>query len=127
MISTIVSLVSVALLWGGTNPLIKKGSTDIKKIEAKSPIKRFFLELKYLITNWKYILPMALNQSGSVLYFLTLQNVDLSLAVPVTNSLTFVFTALVGWILGEKLPSRQSLLGILFIFLGAVLCFLDKI
>lgn len=51
---------------------------------------------------------MALNQSGSVLYFFTLQNVDLSLAVPVTNSLTFVFTALVGWILGEKLPSKRT-------------------
>lgn len=47
-------------------------------------------------------MPFLLNQCGSVLYFLTLQSTDLSLAVPVSNSLTFVFTAITGWFLGEE-------------------------
>lgn len=50
----------------------------------------------------QYILPFILNQCGSVLYFLTLQSTDISLAVPVSNSLTFVFTAITGWFLGEE-------------------------
>lgn len=53
---------------------------------------------------------MALNQLGSVVYFLTLPNVDLSLAVPVANSLTFVFTGLCGWLLGEKPASKRKVL-----------------
>lgn len=80
---------------------------------------------------------------GSVLYFLTLQNVDLSLSVPVANSLTFVFTAIVGCILGEKLPNRGKLcsvkinttntyildtcLGIILIILGTIFCCRDKL
>lgn len=52
---------------------------------------------------------MALNQMGSVLYFLTLQRADLSLSVPVANSLTFVFTALSGYILGEQPPKKSKI------------------
>lgn len=49
---------------------------------------------------------MGLNQLGSVVYFFVLQRVDISLAVPVTNSLTFVFTALMGWFLNERMPNK---------------------
>jgi len=56
----------------------------------------------------QYILPFILNQCGSVLYFLTLQNTDISLAVPVSNSLTFVFTAIMGWFLGEEKAHRSK-------------------
>jgi hypothetical protein len=63
-----------------------------------------------LIPQFQYLVPMALNQSGSVIYFLTLQSADLSLSVPVANSLTFVFTAISGWILGEQLPKRSKIL-----------------
>lgn len=45
---------------------------------------------------------------GSVVYFVALQSTDISLALPVANSLTFVFTALVGWILGERLPKLSK-------------------
>lgn len=51
---------------------------------------------------------MALNQTGSVVYFFTLQNVDLSLSVPVANSLTFIFTAITGWLLGESPPNKRK-------------------
>lgn len=59
---------------------------------------------------------MALNQLGSVLYFVSLKNVDLTLSVPVANSLTFVFTALSGWILGEQLPRKSNIKCILRVF-----------
>ncbi|KAJ8927910.1 hypothetical protein NQ314_019540 [Rhamnusium bicolor] len=104
-----LSLICVALLWGGTNPVIKRNSKDIVKIKADS-----------------YLTPMALNQLGSILYFITLQHVDLTLSVPVANSLTFVFTALSGWILGEQLPKRNAILGIILILLGTSLCCMDK-
>lgn len=56
----------------------------------------------------QYLLPFLLNQCGSVLYFLTLQSTDLSLALPVSNSLTFVFTAITGWFLGEEKVHRSE-------------------
>lgn len=51
---------------------------------------------------------MGLNQVGSVLYFVTLQNMDLTLSVPIANSLTFIFTALSGSYLEESLPSNRK-------------------
>lgn len=48
------------------------------------------------------MVPFIINQSGSILYFLTLSKTDISLAIPVTNSLTFMITAMTGSILGEE-------------------------
>ncbi|XP_019873491.1 transmembrane protein 234 homolog [Aethina tumida] len=123
----LISLVCVAALWGGTNPLIKKNSKGIIKVKGANRFIQFLLELKFLATNITYLVPMFINQMGSVLYFLTLQNVDLSLSVPVANSLTFVFTAIVGCILGEKLPNRDTCLGIILIILGTIFCCRDKL
>ncbi|CAH0547368.1 unnamed protein product [Brassicogethes aeneus] len=127
MIYELFSLIGVAALWGGTNPLIKRNSKEIVQVKANNAFMQFVLELKYLFTNVQYLVPMALNQLGSVLYFFTLQHVDLSLSVPVANSLTFVFTAIVGCFLGEKLPTRETCLGIFLILLGTAICYYDKL
>ncbi|KAB0796786.1 hypothetical protein PPYR_10847 [Photinus pyralis] len=126
MIYEIASLLTVAALWGCTNPLIKRGSKDIVKVKADNCIAQFFLELKYLFTNYKYLLPMGLNQLGSVLYFVLLQSLDLSLMVPVANSLTFVFTAITGKYLGEQSAGQKTYLGMIFILMGTLLCCYDK-
>ncbi|XP_044755915.1 transmembrane protein 234 homolog [Coccinella septempunctata] len=116
------ALVTVALLWGCTNPILKRNSTKIVEIKSTSKIQKFYLEVKYLFTNLDYMIPFIVNQLGSVIYFIALQNIDISLALPVSNSLTFVFTAIMGWILGEDLPKRNVSLGILLIFIGTALC-----
>ena len=53
-------------------------------------------------------MPFILNQCGSVLYVLTLQNTELSVAVPVANSLSFVFTAISALFLGEQRASLSE-------------------
>ncbi|KAK9886781.1 hypothetical protein WA026_018434 [Henosepilachna vigintioctopunctata] len=126
MIYEIFSLITVALLWGGTNPLLKKNSKKIMVIKSASKVEQFILEIKYLFTNIGYMIPLALNQLGSVVYFFALQHTDISLAVPVANSLSFVFTAIVGSLLGEELPNRKVVMGIMFIFAGSALCCYDK-
>ncbi|KAG8224012.1 hypothetical protein J437_LFUL001089 [Ladona fulva] len=134
MYSPIVSfayLFGVGVLWGGTNPFLKKSTAGVDKIKYDSKIKTFFSEVKYFFCNWKYLIPFVLNQCGSVLYFFTLQNTELSLAVPVANSLTFVFTWIVGMALGEKPADKISFTGTIFgmilILFGITLCFLDKL
>ncbi|XP_066246764.1 transmembrane protein 234 homolog [Euwallacea similis] len=122
----IYALICVAALWGLTNPIIKKNSTAIKEIKAKSAITQLRLEIKYLLTHLEYVAPMTVNQLGSVLYFFTLQNTDLTLSVPLANSLTFIFTAVGGSYLEEKLPTKKVLAGSAFILFGTILCCYDK-
>ncbi|RKP33359.1 hypothetical protein BJ085DRAFT_24971, partial [Dimargaris cristalligena] len=63
-----------------------------------------------------------LNLSGSMVYYYTLGKSDLSLAVPITNSLTFVFTALAGYLLGEDIGSKKTWLGMSLVVAGVALC-----
>ncbi|CAG9768094.1 unnamed protein product [Ceutorhynchus assimilis] len=126
MFIEICSLICVSALWGLTNPIIKRNSKSITKIKADLWTKQLLLEMKYLITNFQYIIPMAINQLGSVLYFFTLQHVDLTLSVPLANSLTFIFTAIAGFYLEENLPSKRSLLGMILILFGTFLCCYDR-
>ncbi|KAH0948292.1 hypothetical protein HN011_012282 [Eciton burchellii] len=124
---SIICLCLVAILWGVTNPFIKRGARGLEGVEASSASRQFIKELAFLVTNPEYILPFVLNQCGSVLYFLTLQNTDISLAVPVSNSLTFVFTAITGWFLGEEKAHRNTYLGMILVLCGTTLCCWDKL
>lgn len=49
----LVSLVAVAVLWGATNPFIRRGSQGVEKIKANGKIIQILLELKFLITTWQ--------------------------------------------------------------------------
>ncbi|CAL1689848.1 unnamed protein product [Lasius platythorax] len=126
-IDSILYLCLVAVLWGVTNPFIKKGAQGLENVKASSVYGQFIKELVFLVTKLKYILPFIINQCGSVLYFLTLQGTDISLAVPVSNSLTFVFTAITGWLLGEEKVHKNTYLGMILILCGTTLCCWDKL
>ncbi|XP_043261987.1 transmembrane protein 234 homolog isoform X2 [Colletes gigas] len=126
-VDSVTYLVIVAILWGITNPFIKKGAQGLENVKSSSRFGQFFKELAFLLTTLKYLVPFIINQSGSVLYFLTLSSTDISLAVPVTNSLTFVITAITGWILGEEKIHRNTYIGMSMVLIGTVLCCWDKI
>ncbi|XP_075223347.1 transmembrane protein 234 homolog isoform X2 [Lycorma delicatula] len=124
----IAVLILIAFLWGGTNPFIKKGSQGIERIGEKEQniIKKLVKELEFLFLNWKYVLPFGLNQCGSVLFFFVLQNYDLNIIVPVTNSLSYAFTSLVGCLIGESTPNKRTILGLLLITVGTTCFILSK-
>ncbi|XP_031574228.1 transmembrane protein 234-like [Actinia tenebrosa] len=119
-------LIIVAIMWGSTNPLIKKGSTGIEQVRRSNALMQFVAEIKFLVFNWKYMVPFLLNQSGSVIFYLTLASADLSLAVPITNSLTFLFTILTGRLLGEESASKETYAGMALVMAGVTLCVLDR-
>lgn len=118
--------VVVALLWGCTNPLMKQGSAGVETVSTSSTsststpnlFRRTISELLYLVSNWRYTVPFLINQSGSVLYYWALSSTTLSVAVPLTNSLTLVITVLVGKLLGEKSQGSLLYLGIILVFIG---------
>jgi drug/metabolite transporter (DMT)-like permease len=114
----------VAVFWGFTNPLIKRGSAGLENVKA-GRMGQTVAEVVFLFTRWQYVLPLAINLSGSVAYYHTLGKADLTLAVPVANALTFVCTTLAGWMLGEERPSRNTWLGISLVILGISLCVAD--
>ncbi|XP_056636508.1 transmembrane protein 234 homolog [Diorhabda carinulata] len=126
MFIQISSLVITGLLWGWTNPLIKKKSEGIVKIQASSRIAQFILELKFLATNFEYLFPLLLNQIGSVMFYFTINIADLTLAVPVANSLAFVFTAVSGWFHQGELPNLGTCLGAICVIIGSALCCIGK-
>ena len=120
-------LTVVALLWGVTNPLIKKGGKGIEKIRKPNFVSQTLAEVWFLITNWGYLFPLALNQCGSVVFYLTLASADLSLAVPITNCLTFIFTAISGRLLGEQALSLQAYAGVALVAVGVSICVWSKL
>ncbi|KAI9296997.1 transmembrane protein [Neoconidiobolus thromboides FSU 785] len=123
-----ISLIAVACCWGLTNPFIKLGSKGLEDIKAhrKEWYYQTYEELKFLFTNWKYVLPLLINLSGSAVYYYTLGQADLSLAVPITNSLTLIFTLLGGKLLGENINFKDIWFGMLLVIVGVTLCVLSK-
>ncbi|XP_064607194.1 transmembrane protein 234 homolog [Liolophura sinensis] len=122
-----LSLTVVAFLWGATNPLIKLGSQGIEKIKENNAVKQFLCEFKFLLLNWKYVIPFLVNQCGSVVYYYTLASAEMSLTVPIANSLAFVFTTLVGRLLGEKIQRWETYLGMCLVITGVMFCIVAKL
>uniref|UniRef100_A0A673TYK0 Transmembrane protein 234 n=1 Tax=Suricata suricatta TaxID=37032 RepID=A0A673TYK0_SURSU len=107
----VLALVLVAALWGGTQPLLKRASSRLQQVHERTWARQLLQEMKTLFLNTEYLMPFFLNQCGSLLYYLTLASTDLTLAVPVSNSLAIIFTLIVGKILGEDIGGKDLLLG----------------
>ncbi|KAJ1967853.1 hypothetical protein IWQ62_001592 [Dispira parvispora] len=123
ILDTSVGFILVALCWGFTNPFIKRGTVGLENVPRYDRWwKQTLAETWFLLTRWQYIVPLAINLSGSMVYYYTLGKSDLSLAVPITNSLTFVFTAFAGYLLGECNYSRNTWLGMALVVLGVAIC-----
>ncbi|XP_052860747.1 transmembrane protein 234 homolog [Anopheles cruzii] len=124
---SILSILLVAVMWGATNPFIKRGSIGYNELKSDSRLGQVWLEIRFLITRWQYILPLIVNQLGSVVYVLTLQRTELSLTVPMANSLTFVITAITARFLEERQSGWKIYAGMTLVILGTIICSLDKI
>ncbi|CAI8042589.1 Transmembrane protein 234 homolog [Geodia barretti] len=126
-LSQTLSFLAVALVWGTTNPLLKKGSVGVEKIQCRGRLRQLFAELAFLALRWQYVVPFLVNQSGSVLYYVTIGQADISLAVPITNSLTFLVTSVAGRLMGEKSPTNTTYLGVVLVLVGVALCIASKL
>uniref|UniRef100_A0A1X7V2X9 EamA domain-containing protein n=1 Tax=Amphimedon queenslandica TaxID=400682 RepID=A0A1X7V2X9_AMPQE len=118
----------VALVWGCTDPLLKRGSHGMDSVVTSSNrILSILLQLKWLLLNYQFTLPFIINQTGSILYYIVVAQSDISVAVPIINSLKLVVTALVGWlVLGERVQSISTYCGMLCIVIGVSLSVISK-
>ncbi|GIY36092.1 transmembrane protein 234 homolog [Caerostris extrusa] len=132
MLSSIIWLIVVAAMWGFSTPLIRHGSAGIENIQKSNFLSQWFAEIGFLATNWKvrisniFCFPFLINQSGSALYALTLGSADLTLAVPLVNSLTLIFVSISGPLLGDKDAKPASYVGMTLVAAGMTLCILDN-
>ncbi|CAL8285107.1 unnamed protein product [Lota lota] len=123
----VLCLLLVALLWGCTNPFLKRGTEGIENVKRTNKVLQVLAEVKFLFLNLQYLVPFLLNQLGSLVYYFTLATTDLSLAVPVTNSLTFLLTVLTGKILGEEFGGKRAVGGMFLTMVGITLCIISSI
>lgn len=117
----------VAALWGGTQPLLKRASAGLEQVHERTWARQLLQEMKTLFLNTEYLVPFLLNQSGSLLYYLTLASTDLTLAVPICNSLAIVFTLTVGKVLGEDIGGKEAVAGMVLTITGITLCITSSV
>jgi drug/metabolite transporter (DMT)-like permease len=131
----VFSYLFVGALWGITNPFLKQGA----QISSPSSTSSLSLESKETTTLFQratesfksflrpsIILPIAINQLGSLAFYFLLATDDISIAVPLCNSLTFAFTGVTGWLLGERIHQPiLFVLGIALVLSGIYLCVLS--
>ncbi|KAM9842779.1 transmembrane protein 234 isoform 1-T2 [Aulostomus maculatus] len=123
----LLSLLLVSVLWGCTNPFLKRGTEGIENVPKSNKISQFLAEIKFLCLNLKYLIPFLLNQSGSLVYYYTLSTTELSMAVPVANTLAFVFTLITGKLLGEEFGGKQAVAGMVLTMFGITLCVISSV
>ena len=124
-------LVLVGAFWGCTNPFLRKGAVEAKRNEesAAQGSEQSTSTLQVLknsaakFLNIGVWLPYALNQSGSLLFYLALSRSDLTLAVPICNALALVFSVVTSFALGESVdkPAR-AVLGSALVMVGVGIC-----
>ncbi len=134
----------VGVLWGCTNPFIKRAQiaisnaekdcdhkdNDDKDKDRSSADKNSFWRgweiahfLRKLLSNPMLVAPFVVNQIGSFIFYILLATGDISTTSPICNALALIFTALTGWYLGEKVNSPFKLfLGVVLVYCGVLLC-----
>lgn len=106
-----------ALLWGVTNPLLKHYSRGLTSSGSTKD------DLAFLLRRPKYLLTQVVNLSGSVAFFYSLREVDVSVGSIVVNSLAFVFTVLMSVVVLREGPLRpRTAAGCLLVMVGTALC-----
>lgn len=128
----ICSLVLVGAFWGCTNPLLRKGSssvtttTEVDNGTSKDDSSSFVSSIKQSLgkfRRWRVWLPYALNQCGSVLYYILLASSDLSVTVPVCNALSLVFSCITSYLLGERVDQPiRAIVGSALVMGGVAIC-----
>ena len=121
--SDFISFIVVGLLWGVTNPFLRRGMiVNAKNEEDPQEPSSWFKSLSSYL-NFSVWFPYIVNQSGSLVYYRLLGKTDLSLAVPVCNALALAFGSITAWFLGEKVNKPyHALLGGVLVSFGVILC-----
>ena len=90
-----IQCIFVGAVWGLTNALMKNADASYTVHDKGNAMIN-------LIKNWRWILAFLANQSGSILFYMTLRDADLSVAVPVCQATTLLFNIIGAFLFGER-------------------------
>lgn len=118
----------VSVLWGCTNPFIKHAQSNNKKEDEETQeSKSLMYQFKRAVKEPRILIPFGFNQIGSLAFYALLSTEPVSIASPVCNSLTFLFTALTSYFVFNETVKYPFYLfiGSCFILYGTYLCMLQ--
>lgn len=135
----VFAFILVGLAWGFTTPFIRRAARShdppphpvletpaVKASWLKTKIYGAFFAVTGLLRNPRYAVPLLLNLTGSVWFFLLIGQAELSLTVPIVNTLAFFFTVLGEWYVESKVISRDTGIGMALSLVGIGLCVKSK-
>ncbi|KAF3075301.1 Transmembrane protein [Trichoderma lentiforme] len=146
-INYVLSFILVGLAWGLTTPFIRRAarthkpaphplldSPAVKQSWLRSRLYAAFFSVLDLLRNPRYAVPLVLNLTGSVWFFLLIGKavfgypLELSLTVPIVNAMAFLFTVVGEWLvegkgLGEE---KETGIGMTLSLVGIALCVQSK-
>ncbi|KAI1250750.1 hypothetical protein MGN70_007808 [Eutypa lata] len=118
-VNYVAGFLLVGIAWGLTTPFIRRAAKDhnppahplleqedVKTSWVKSKLCGAFFAVLDLLRNPRYAIPLLINLTGSVWFFLLIGQAELSLTVPIVNTLAFLFTVLGDWWVDRKVISR---------------------
>ncbi|KAI0206113.1 hypothetical protein F4808DRAFT_192208 [Astrocystis sublimbata] len=118
-INYVVGFLLVGVAWGLTTPFIRRAAKthnppshpllsrqDVESSWLKSKLFGAFFAVVDLLRNPRYAVPLLINLTGSVWFFLLIGQAELSLTVPIVNTLAFLFTVLGDWWVDKKVIDR---------------------
>ncbi|KAK7522165.1 uncharacterized protein IWZ02DRAFT_441305 [Phyllosticta citriasiana] len=129
----ILGFLLVGAAWGLTTPFMRRAAvnytppsrpylSDPNVSWLKRKIWGVIFAVIDLLRRPAYAVPLLLNVTGSIWFFLLIGKAELSLTVPITNSLAFLFTVLGEWWAEGKVISRDTWIGMALVLGGIGLC-----
>jgi len=136
----VLGFLLIGVAWGFTTPFIRAAArahkppvhpiletAAVKQNWFKKQVYGAFFGVVDLLRNPRYAVPLLINLTGSIWFFLLIGKAELSLTVPITNSLAFLFTVLGDWWVDKKVISRDTWIGMMLSLGGIALCVESKV
>ncbi|KAJ5820024.1 hypothetical protein N7474_005615 [Penicillium riverlandense] len=103
-----------------------KRSSSSSRSWLRTKITTLFWTVINLLRTPAYSIPLVINLTGSIWFFLLVGKHELSLTVPLANSSAFLFTVLGEWYVERKVIARETWLGLFLVLGGIALCVHSK-
>ncbi|KAF8420810.1 integral membrane protein [Tirmania nivea] len=134
----VLGFLLVGAAWGMTSPFMRKAAVNYvppKRAVLEEPgvgvVKRCFLKAIYavfdLLRRPSYTVPLLINLTGSIWFFFLIGQAELSLTVPIINSVAFLFTVLGEYLAEGKGVERDTWIGMAMVCGGIALCVQSKL
>ncbi|KAF2758433.1 hypothetical protein EJ05DRAFT_499956 [Pseudovirgaria hyperparasitica] len=131
----IISFLLVGLCWGFTTPFMRRSAKDYTPpsrpwLASQPSVKRTVYTACFAVNDLLrrpgYAIPLLLNVTGSVWFFLLIGEAELSLTVPIVNSAAFLWTVVGEWWVEGRKIGADTLVGMGLVGGGIALCVLSK-